>query len=137
MKRLFLVLSILLIFTATCFSQIMDKPAATINYYESDIITEKQLDIAVNQLSQQYSMAGQQPPSRGEILEELIISKLILQAAKKDKMSVTESEVKVAIRTQLGPSGVNVTDEQLKMLIRQQTRMELVCHAATTSRRSC
>lgn len=121
MKRIIITIFIMLLTAVLGFSQILDQPAATINYTESEIITTKQLDMAVTQLKQQYSMLGQPVPSRGEILEELVISKLILQAAKKENITVSESEVKSAIRAQLGPSGVNVTDEQLKMLVRQQT----------------
>ncbi len=121
MKNLIFILLLMACIISGGFAQILDQPAATINYTESDIITKKQLDIAVTQLKQQYSMLGQPVPSRGEILEELVISKLILQAAKKNSITVSESEVKTAIRAQLGPSGVNVTDEQLKMLVRQQT----------------
>jgi parvulin-like peptidyl-prolyl isomerase len=123
MKRITIGIFIIIGIATAGFAQVLDKPAATINYHESDIITVKQLEIAVNQMRQQYSMTGQPMPSKGSILEELIISKLILQAAKKEDVSVTESEVKAAVRAQLGPSGVNVTDEQLKMLIRQQTGM--------------
>lgn len=123
MKRIFIAIFLLVCTAAIGFAQVLDKPAATINYHESEIITVKQFEIAVNQLKQQYSMTGQPVPSKGSILEELVISKLILQAAKKEKINVTESEVKAAVRAQLGPSGVNVTDEQLKMLIRQQTGM--------------
>lgn len=123
MKRILAVAIAVFLVAGTGFSQILDQPAATINYTESEIITGKQLDIAENQLKQQYSLLGQPVPSRGEILEELIISKLILQAAKKENVVVSEMEVKSAIRAQLGPQGVNITDEQLKLLVRQQTGM--------------
>jgi parvulin-like peptidyl-prolyl isomerase len=126
MKRLLFFIALAITVAAGISAQIMDKPAATINYHESDIITVKQLEIAENRLRQQYSLAGQPAPSRTEILEELIINKLLLQAAKKENITVTESEVKSALRAQLGPTGVNVTDEQLKMLVRQQTGMAWV-----------
>ena len=123
MKRLAIYLMLLMIVAGTASAQILDKPAATINYHESDIITVKQLEIAANSMKQQYAMAGQPVPSQSEILEELIISKLIIQAAKKENIIVTDSEVKAALRAQLGPQGAAVTDDQLKMMIRQQTGM--------------
>ncbi len=128
MKRFIVYGGLLLFFMTAGISgrvsaQILDKPAATINYHESDIITVKQLEIAETNLKQQYSMVGQQIPTKAEILEELIISKLIIQAAKRENIVVTDSEVKAALRAQLGPSGINVTDEQLKMLVRQQSGM--------------
>lgn len=121
MKRLLICIIVALYAGSAASAQILDQPAATINYTESEMITAKQLDSAVSQLKQQYSMLGQPVPSRGEILEELVISKLILQAAKKENIAVSDSEIKSAIRAQLGPEGVNITDEQLQMLVRQQT----------------
>ncbi len=116
-------LAITLIGAAVSTAQVMDRPAATVNYTKSEIITQKQLDLAVSQIGQQYSMMGQPNPSRGEVLEEILIQKLIIQAARKENIQVSEGEVKSALRAQLGPEGVNITDEQLKLLVRQQTGM--------------
>lgn len=116
-------LMIAFIGAAVSTAQVMDRPAATINYTKSEIITQKQLDLAVSQIGQQYAMMGQPNPSRGEVLEEILIQKLILQAARKDNIQVSEGEVKSALRAQLGPQGVNITDEQLKLLVRQETGM--------------
>lgn len=109
---------------SVAFSQIvLDKPAATVNLVKPEIITSKQLDTNIQLLKQQMAALRQTPPTKEEILEEMIISKLFLQAAKKEKLNVTDSEVISAVKQQIGAGGVSVTDEQLKTLVLQQTGM--------------
>ncbi len=107
--------------TMLSFAQILDKPVATINYITPEIITEKQLNNAMSQLKQQYSAVGQQVPAKEQVLEELIISKLITQAAQKEGLTVTESEIITTIKQQVTQHGIAVSDAQLKTLVYQQT----------------
>jgi parvulin-like peptidyl-prolyl isomerase len=116
-------LSIVLFFlvTAICGSQILDQPVAMVNYTTPEMITKKQLENATVRLKQQYQQAGQQVPPRERILEELMIQKLISQAAQKEGITVTDSEVIAAVRQQVAQSGLSVSDSQLKQLVYQQT----------------
>lgn len=104
-------------------AQMLDQPVATINLVKPEIVTEKQLNNTIQQLKQQYSSVGQSLPPKERVLEELIISKLLAQAAEREGIRVTDSEVTAAIRQQLEQSGLNLSDAQIKTLIFQQTGM--------------
>ncbi len=104
-------------------SQILDTAVATINYTTPEIITEKQLNNAIVKIKQQYSAANQPVPPKENILEELMISKLINQAAQDEGLMVTDSEVIATVKQQVMAQGMNISDAQLKTLIYQQTGM--------------
>ncbi|TFG62646.1 MAG: hypothetical protein E4H36_07525 [Spirochaetales bacterium] len=124
MRKFVLIIICLLLYGHAAFSQIvMDKPAATVNLVKPEIIMQKQLDANIQLLKQQLTALRQPVPGKEEILEEMIISKLFLQAAKKEKLNVTDSEVIAAVKSQIGAAAGTISDEQLKTLVFQQTGM--------------
>ncbi len=116
-KRLpFLCILILLSITALA-AQVMDKTAATVNLYKPEIITVKQLEQRIDQLQ-----ALMQPiTSKKQVLEDMISEVLLKQAAEKEGIFVSDTEVIMAIKQQMGPEGVNITNDQLKTFVTQQT----------------
>jgi len=124
MRKQLLLLTFFLCGGSVLFAQIpIDKPAATVNLVVPEIITLKQLEANITLLKQQMTILRQPSPTKEEVLEEMIISKLFLQGAKKEKLNVTDSEAINAVKQQIGSQATAITDEQLKKAVLQQTGM--------------
>lgn len=99
------------------FSQeLIDQRAATVNLLKPEIISKRQLSQTIEVLKENGI-----DRSEKEILDTMVGDLLLKQGAEREKIRVTDSEVTNAIKKQLGPSGANLTEQQLKDFIRQQT----------------
>lgn len=117
MKKLVLSLIILLLFSGFAFSQeIIDQRAATVNLTKPEIISKKQLTQTVELLKQNGI-----DKSEMEVLDTMIGDVLLKQGAERENIKVSDSEVINAVRKQLGNASSNMTDQQLKDLVRRQT----------------
>jgi len=92
MKRtvFFVILGLLL--TTSGFSQADLQPAAIVNLTKSEPITVKQLRTEVERMEKAAGRALTQP-ERLQVLDVIINERLALQAAERDKVSITEQEV--------------------------------------------
>jgi len=120
-----------------CFAQADLQPAAIVNLTRSEPITVKQLRTEVERVEK----ATRRPLSaaeRREVLDSLINERLAIQAAEKDKISVSESEVNQQItqlRTQLAQNlGRQPTDVEFAAAIRNETGLELPAFRDQTRR---
>jgi len=96
MKRLILVFIGLLI--AVCaFSQSDLQPAATINLIRTEPITVRQLRTEVTRMEQSTGRPLTQA-ERLQVLDVMINEKLVLQAAERDRISITENELNQQIQ---------------------------------------
>lgn len=111
------IICFLLLIPLLVFGQVLDKPAATVNLHKPEIITTKQLDQRMAQLA----MYVQQPLTKKQVLDDIISEVLLKQAADYAGINVSDTEVVLAIKQQLGPQAANVTDDQLRNLVTQQT----------------
>ncbi len=121
-KKIFSVITpIIFIFLTACpgFPQLMDKylAAATVNLTNQEIITVKQLEERIAQLE----AYGIKVDNKKMVLEDMIAEILLKQAAVREGISVSESDVITAIRSQIGTTGLNLSDYQLRTLVQQQT----------------
>jgi len=154
MKR-FLILFILCAFTAgLAFAQIDLQPVALVNLTRSEPITVRQLKTELEKIAWQTLAAqlGRNPTSaeitrevarygvteRRQVLDVEINNRLALQAAERDRITVTDNELNQQI-TQLKAMmaqsiGRQPTDEEFALAIKNETGMELPAFRDSTRR---
>ena len=129
MKRLAIGFALLLSAVAGVFAQNDFQPLAVVKLNKSETITLKQLKTRANFVLTQYKPYGIKEltsDQKKQILENLIDEKLITQAAAKEGMSVTDSQVTSAfLNTFSQQLGTSVTEAQLEDLIKQRTGLTL------------
>ena len=100
------------------------KPAATVNLTKPNIITVGELNERISRVKQQISMLQQrgmpaQQPSTEQILENMIGEVLLIQAAAREGITVSRSDVINVMRAEAGPQGVNLGENELKQMVLQ------------------
>ncbi|MDR0312832.1 MAG: peptidyl-prolyl cis-trans isomerase [Treponema sp.] len=128
MKRiisLFILGTVLLI---PAFAQIDLQPAATVNLIRTEAITVRQLRTQVETLERQAGRAFT-AAERRQVLDVMINEKLVLQAAERDRITVSDGEVNQQLqelRTQLAQNiGRQPTDAEFAQAVRNEFGMEL------------
>jgi len=115
----------------------LDGPAAMVNLIRTEVITRGQLQQRVEETEEVRVQArlGIPPQTEKQVLDAMIAEILIEQAAERDGINVSESEISAALnnqrksvelqlqqRGQLGASE-QLSEERFKELMEQQTRM--------------
>lgn len=128
MKRRLVFGLVAILTAAAAFAQNDLQPLVIVKLNKSETITLKTLKTRVNFIQKQYDAYGVSltAKERGEILESLIDEKLIVQAAAKENLAITDSQVTQAFLSTFSQQlGRNVTESELESLIQQQTKMSL------------
>ncbi|MCL2276268.1 MAG: peptidylprolyl isomerase [Treponema sp.] len=97
MKRIVLIILIGVFTAVSGFSQLDLQPAATVNLIRTEAITVRQLRTQVQQLEQANERTFTQA-ERLQILDVMINERLVLQAAERDRVLITENEVNQQIQ---------------------------------------
>ena len=119
------------------FSQAGMQPAAVVNLIRSEPITVGQLRTEVERMESAFgqSLNGQQ---RREVLDAMINERLVLQAAERDRVTVSENELNQHIgqlRAQMVPMlGRQPTDAEFAAAVRSQTGLEMPAFREQTRR---
>lgn len=127
-RRIVFGLALFLTLTAAAFAQSDLQPLAVVKLNKSETITLKQLKTRVNFVQKQYDAYGIKltAEQRKEVLESMIDEKLIVQAAAKEGMSITDSQVNTAfLNTFSQQLGRQVTESELESIVQQQAKMSL------------
>ncbi len=96
MKRLLAIAAIVCVLAATGWAQVLDKPAATVRLIRTDVITVGQLQKVVASLQTSAGRLLTQD-ERKLALNTMVEGALIEQAADRDKIVVSDAELKSAI----------------------------------------
>ena len=128
MKRVISLLILGLIITATGFAQVDLQPVAIVRLTRSEPITVRQHRIEVERMESQLRRSLNNVERR-QILDIMINERLIMQAAERDRITVTDNEVNSQI-TQLRSNmaqtlGRQPTDAEFAQALRNETGMEL------------
>ncbi|MDR1868085.1 MAG: peptidylprolyl isomerase [Treponema sp.] len=119
---LFLLIPVLL------FSQVDNRPAATVRLIRSETITVQQLKTAVESSQRAIGRPLNRTEQR-QLLDTMIDQKLVLQASERDRVTVTETEINQAIqqlRDNLAAQlGRQPTEPEFSSAIRSQTGLEI------------
>ena len=100
MKNVIICLITLIMVCIPVFSAPLDGPAATVNLIKAEIITKKQLSQKVNDYEELRVKSGLPIPAQSEeqILDSMIAEILIVQAAERDGVTITNSQVDKSIK---------------------------------------
>lgn len=125
MKRFFILVYLGIFPWAFLSAQLNLQTVAEIQLIRTEPIPVSQLKPLVDQLEAQYRRKLT-VDERKQVLNELINQKLVLQAAERDRLTVTENEVNQAIRANaLQTYGRQLSDAELAAEIRNQTGLEM------------
>ncbi len=117
----------LLILTAIVYADVLSETAATVNLIRPEMITSKQVQDEITAYNRQLVKNGlpQQKITKKQMLENMISSILILQAAERDGITVAGAELQKIINTQKRSVETQLkrklTDEQFKKIVENQT----------------
>lgn len=120
MKKTIFLLT-LLVFSAALFGQsLLDRPAAKIKLYETEIISSKKVNQNVALLEANTGTALTLVKKK-EVLNSMIDTALVLQAARRDGKELTDQQVKqYAMATFSQNVGFQLNEQQFEELLKQQ-----------------
>lgn len=126
MKRFALGLAFFLTAAAAVFAQSDLQPLAIVKLNKSETITLKQLRTRVESYQKQNNIASFTVDQKKEILNAMIDEKLVVQAAQKQGMSITDTQVNQYFLQSLSQQiGKNVTEAEFADIIKKQTGLSL------------
>lgn len=129
MKRLFVGITFFLTLAASVFAQNDLQPLAIVKLNKSETITMKELRARVEFLQKQTGAKSFTVEQKKQILDSLISEKLVAQAAAKENITITDSQVnQTFLNTFSQQLGQQVTEAQLSDLIQKQTGKTLAVY---------
>ncbi len=126
MKK-FLIIVLLSSFTINSFADVLSEPLASVNLIRPEMITSLEVDQKIENFNKQLVASGrpQQSIKRSDMLDSLISSVLIAQAAEKSGLTVSDQDLNRVLQAQKqsaeGQLHQQITDAQFKQLIITQT----------------
>ena len=124
-KQVLIILSIIFAF-GTVFAQADLQPLATIKLNKTESVTLKQLKARCEVYKKQTGLASFSLDQKKEILDALIDEKLILQAATKAGLSLTDSQTQELYLNALSSQvGATVTEQEFAAAVKEQTGLSL------------
>lgn len=126
MKKSIGILIVALFVSGSIFAQADLQPLATVKLFKSESITVRQLKLRTEIYKKQTGRTSFTLEEKKEILQSLIDEKLLIQAAQKDGIVVSEAEVNKAFLDSMSEQiGKQVTEQELTQIIKQQTNLSL------------
>lgn len=122
MKKNIFLLALLLFVTSLYSQSLLDKPAAIIKLTQTEVISSKKLNqnIAALEANAQRSMTDDEKMT---ILNTMIDSALVVQAARRDNVSIPLDQVKQYGIAQISQSvGRQLSESEFNQIIEQQTK---------------
>ena len=125
-KRIITLFAMIAVSVAALTAQTNLQPLATVKLNKAETITLKQLKDRCEVYKKQTGMTSFTIEQKKEILDSLINEKLILQAAAKAGMVITDTQAyELYIQTLSSQVGQNVTEADFSQLVKQQYNMSL------------
>ena len=125
MKR-FALGALIFVAAAALFAQADLQPLAIVKLNKSETITLKQLKTRVEMYQKQNGVASFTVAQKKEILDAIIDEKLVVQAAQKAGLSITDSDVnKYFLQNISQQVGRQVTEAQFADIVKQQTGLSM------------
>jgi hypothetical protein len=120
MKKIFAVLSILMLTTFAAFAQADLQPIAVVKLNKNESITLKQLRVRCDYFSKQIGRTLTIDEKK-QVLDTLIEEALVVQAATKAGISIPDSTIDQYFASYLSQNlGVNITEKELDELLKKQ-----------------
>ena len=126
MKKILLAATLALSFAFGAFAQSDLQPLAVVKLNKSETITLKQLKNRVETYQKQNNMPSFTVDQKKEILDAMIDEKLVVQAAAKAGMNITDTQVNQYFLQNISQQvGKQVTEAQFAEIVKQQTNLSL------------
>ena len=126
MKRLALFVSMIFMVCSGVFAQADLQPLATVKLNKSETITLKQLKNRVEIYGKQNGISSFTVEQKKEILDAMIDEKLVVQAATKAGMVITDTQVNQYFLQNISQQiGKDVTEAEFEEIIKQNTGKSL------------
>jgi len=126
MKRIVSISVLLVSLCSVLYAQVDLQPIVNIKLNKSESITVKQLKTRVEIYKKQMGIATFTLDQKKEILNALIDERLVLQAAAKDGISLTDSQVNKYFLDNISSQvGKTVTEQEFAALVKEQANMSL------------
>lgn len=119
MKQILVIAGVFLIGVGSVSAQILDQPVAVVRLTETVNIGQRELRQQARLLEQQLGRELTLE-NRKELLEAQIAEVLLKQAARRENIRVTDSEINQAISQQRQSLGQPVSDDQFRRIVEQQ-----------------
>lgn len=120
MKKIVLALFTMLFLSASIFAQSDLQVLAVVKYNKNESVTVKQLKKRVGSIEKQFGKSLT-VDERKEVLNTLIQEKLVVQAAQKDGLSITDSDLNKFFEASLSQLvGVPVTEKQFDDIVKER-----------------
>jgi parvulin-like peptidyl-prolyl isomerase len=128
MKRITFFILFSLLFAISAFSQSDLQPVATVNLIRTEPITVRQLRTEVDRMEKENGRSLTRD-GRKQVMDIMINERLVLQAAERDRVTVTDNELNQQIQQLRGQMaqqiGRNPTDDEFAKAIKNETGFEL------------
>lgn len=126
MKKIFISLTLLFAVLGSVFSQADLQPLAVVKVNKSETITLRQLKARVELYQKQNNIASFTVDQKKEILAAMIDEKLVVQAAQKSGLNITDSQVNQYFLQNISAQiGKQVTEAEFTEIVKQQTGLSL------------
>ena len=126
MKRVLTIVVVLLLSIGAVFAQSDLQPLATIKLNKSESITLKQLKARAETYKKQTGLTSFTNEQKKEILDSLIDERLVVQAATKAGMVLTDSQVnELFLQTLANQVGQVVTEAEYAAIVKNQTGLTM------------
>ena len=126
MKRFALGTVLLFAFVAGLFAQADLQALAVVKLNKSETITLKQLKTRVEMYQKQTGVASFSVEQKKDILNAIIDEKLVVQAAQKENISLTDTQVNQFFLNSLSQQvGRQVTEAEFAEIVKKQTNLSL------------
>jgi len=127
MKRAVIFIFLIALTAVSGFSQSDLQTIAVVNLIRTEPITVKQLRSQV-EITEKATKAKLNPEQRMQVLDVMINERLVVQAAERDKIVVSDNEVNMEIQqlrnALVQQTGRQLTDAEFTQFIKNQTNME-------------
>lgn len=126
MKRIVSISVLLVSLCSVLYAQVDLQPIVNIKLNKSESITVKQLKARVEIYKKQTGIASFTADQKKEILNALIDERLVLQAAAKDGITLTDSQVNKYFLDNISSQvGKPITEQEFAALVKEQTNLSL------------
>lgn len=126
MKKILLAATLAISMAFGAFAQSDLKPLAVVKLNKPETITLKQLKNRVENFQKQSNIPSLTVDQKKEILESLIDEKLVVQAAQKAGMNITDTQVNQYFLQNISQqAGRNVTEAEFSDIIKKETGLSL------------
>ena len=126
MKKILLAATLLVTFAFGAFAQSDLQPLAVVKLNKSETITLKQLKNRVETYQKQNNIQNFSIEQKKDILEAMIDEKLVVQAALKSGMNITDTQVNQYFLQNISQQvGRSVTEAEFSEIVKKQTNLSL------------